>query len=194
MDKIDNTILKNRIATADLPGVPMDITFRPACVFLLLFDTNQPHLVFIQKADTEGYPWRNQMALPGGHIDPGDASPVETAFRELEEELQIKRDQVELIGSMGHFQTINSRDIEVFMGIWNGRGPIRYDKAEISRVLEIPVNKLISIHNARGFRDRRPNLLELKYPVGDVVIWGVTAKILHFFIEQIVLVSHDERN
>ena len=90
MNKIDTAILKNRIATTDLPGVPKGTTFRPACVFLLLFDTNQPHLVFIQKADTEGYPWRNQMALPGGHIDPGDASPVETAFRELEEELQIK--------------------------------------------------------------------------------------------------------
>ena len=192
MNRIDHCALKRRIAKADLPGIPKDASYRLACVFFLLFNTENPSLVTIKKADTEGYPWRNQMALPGGHIDENDPTPLESAYRELKEELNIPRDQVELIGSMGHFQTINRRDIEVFIGIWNGKGQIRYEKAEIARVLEIPVSKLIQIHKERGFNDRMPDVLELTYPVEDVVIWGVTAKILHFFIERIVPFSQRE--
>ena len=97
------------------PGPPASGPYKPTCVFLLLYNLAEPHILAIQKADTEGYPWRNQVALPGGHLEKEDASPLEGAFRELEEETRINRDQVELIGSLGHYQTINGRDIEAFM-------------------------------------------------------------------------------
>ena len=112
-------VLKQLIRNAPTPKPPLDGVYKPACVFLLLYELEDLHILAIQKADSEGYPWRNQVALPGGHIDPEDTSPLEGAFRELQEEVNIKRDQVELLGSIGHFQTINNRDIEVFIGHWN---------------------------------------------------------------------------
>ena len=157
----------------------------PACVFLLLFNRPGPYILAIQKSDTEGYPWRNQVALPGGHIESTDAGPVAAAFRELEEELNISKDQVDFIGSLGHFQTLTRpRDIEAFIGLWNGKGPVRYDATEIARILEIPLKTLVGIHQAKRYHDRQPDR-ELEYPFEDVVIWGATAKILHHFIELI---------
>jgi 8-oxo-dGTP pyrophosphatase MutT (NUDIX family) len=121
----------------------------PACVFLLLFNQPDPHILAIQKSDTEGYPWRNQVALPGGHLESTDSGPVEAVFRELEEELSIGKDQVDFIGSLGHFQTLTRpRDIEAFIGLWNGEGPVRFDAVEISRILKIPLKKLFGIHQA----------------------------------------------
>ena len=79
------------------------------------------------------------MALPGGHVDKADASPMDAAYRELEEEVNIPRNQIDFIGSMGHFQTINNKDIEVFVGIWNGKGPLAFDSEEIQRVFESSV-------------------------------------------------------
>jgi 8-oxo-dGTP pyrophosphatase MutT (NUDIX family) len=123
------------------------------------------------------------MALPGGHVEDDDATPLEAAFRELEEEVNIKRDQVELIGSTGHFQTTNNRDIQVFVGLWHNNGPVHFDSAEIARVLEVPVRKLIQTHMTNNYGGRTPDVDELTYPFEDVVIWGATARILHHFIE-----------
>lgn len=183
LDKIDSDCLKQIIRNAKLPRPPADAAFQPTCVFLLLFGRKEPLILAIQKADTKGYPWRNQVALPGGHVENSDASPVDAAYRELEEELKITRNQVELIGSMGHFQTINQKDIEVFIGFWNGEGPVRFDTDEIARILEVPLKKIIKTHIAAGFHDRTPPTDDLEYPLKDVVIWGVTARILHYFME-----------
>ena len=180
---IDIEGLRDIISNHPSPEPPDDRTFKPACVFLLVFDLEEPHILAIQKADSEGYPWRNQVALPGGHLDAEDISPLDGAFRELEEEMGISRDQVEFIGSLGHFQTINHRDIEVFTGLWEAGGPMRHDPAEISRILKIPLRVLVRTHNTKDFQGRTPDVDELRYPFEDVVIWGATARILHHFIE-----------
>ena len=120
-----------------------------------------------------------------------DADPVAAAFRELEEELKISKDQVDFIGSIGHFQTLTRpRDIEAFIGLWNGKGPIRWDATEIARILEIPLKTIAGIHQAKRYHDRQPDIRELEYPFEDVVIWGATAKILHHFIELIYPLIH----
>jgi len=152
-------------------------------VFLLLYDKGSPHILAIQKSDNKGYPWRNQVALPGGHVDANDVSSLQAAFRELKEELDISQNQVEYIGSIGHFQTINCRDIEVFTGIWREKGELIYDRKEISRVLEIPLRELVQTHKEKYFHGWMPDIAYLEYPFKDLVIWGVTAKILHYFIE-----------
>jgi hypothetical protein len=84
---------------------------------------------------------------------------------------------------MGHFQTINRRDIEVFTGLWKAVGAVRHDPTEISRILRIPFRALVQTHNAKNFHGRIPDVDELRYPFEDVVIWGATARILHHYIE-----------
>lgn len=185
-DTIDYSRLKEIIINSRPNGSPADDSRVPACVFLLLFNQPDPHILAIQKSDTEGYPWRNQVALPGGHMESTDAGPVAAAFRELEEELSISKDQVDFIGSLGHFQTLTRpRDIEAFIGLWHSREPVRFDATEIARILEIPLKTLIGIHQAECYHERQLNTDELEYPFEDVVIWGATAKILHHFIELI---------
>jgi 8-oxo-dGTP pyrophosphatase MutT (NUDIX family) len=183
--EIDIADLKDIISKGTTPGPPESGLYRPTCVFLLLFDLEEPHILAIQKADSEGYPWRNQVALPGGHLEKKDTSPLAAAFRELEEELSIGRDQVELLGSIGHYQTVNRRDIQAFVGVWNTVGPVRRDPVEISRILKIPVRALVQTHLARNYRNRIPDIEELTYPFEDVVVWGATARIFHYFIERL---------
>jgi coenzyme A diphosphatase NUDT7 len=183
-ETIDYSLLREIINSSGPKGPLADHCAKLACVFLLLFDRPDPHILAIQKSDTQGYPWRNQVALPGGHLERTDLSPVAAAFRELEEELNISRDQVDFIGSIGHFQTLTKpRDIEAFIGLWNGQGPVRYDSAEISRILQIPLKTLIQIHQARNYHEAGPDIRELEYPFEDVIIWGATAHIIFQFIE-----------
>jgi len=181
---LDTVCLQSLVRAAKIPESPAYGKLDATCVFLLLFGEERARCILaIQKSDSQGYPWRNQVALPGGHIDPADSSPEAAAYRELEEELRIPPGQVDLIGSLGHFQTTNQKVIEAFVGVWTGEGPVRYDPAEIARVLEIPLIRLVDIHRRRNFHGRIPDIRELRYPFEDVEIWGATARILHFFIE-----------
>lgn len=185
MIKLDAKRLRDLVAGAARPGAPGRF-FDSAAVFLLLYEQDEqdgPLVLAILKADTEGYPWRNQVALPGGHVDKADTSAKAAVFRELKEEMNIPAGQIDFIGSLGHFQTINRKDVEVFIGLWDGTGPVDYATEEIARVLEIPLEHLLETHAAAGFHGRHPGVDQLIYPFEDVQVWGLTAKIFHFFIE-----------
>jgi len=176
-------IIRSAIQNGSHPGPPDDGLFQTTSVIALLVFNKKVELLFIQKADVKGYPWANQMAFPGGHKDENDLSTKDTALRELTEEMGINRDNIEVLGSLGHFQTINSKDIEAWVGIWNQKDVIDYDRSEISRVFQIPLKYLIALHKKQGFHRQVPNVMQLSYPYEDVLIWGVTGKILYHLIQ-----------
>ncbi len=175
--------IHHAVAAAEHPGAPDPDVFRPTSVMALFLFSQAPLLLFIQKADREGYTWRNQMAFPGGHVEKTDPSAKQAALRELYEETGIVSKNVEVVGSLGHFQTLNNRDIQAFTGIWNRKDDIVFDPEEISRVFQIPFEHLWHTHHQKGYAGRRPSIMELTYPYKDVVIWGVTAKIVHHLLE-----------
>jgi len=53
-------------------------------------------------------------------------------------------------------------------------------------VFQIPVTHLLALHREKGYTGQRPHVLELTYPFEDVVIWGVTAKIVHHLLEVLI--------
>jgi len=181
----DTELLRRVTADAEPSGPPPETSSVRTCVFMLVFNKGKrPFLLAVLKADNHGYPWRNQVALPGGHIDETDSAPLSAAYRELEEEMQIHAAEVFFIGSLGHFPTIQQKDIEVFLGFWEGSpDAVHFDRSEIARVLEVSIPMLLQHHMGKHFHGRVPGVGELTYPAGDVVIWGATARIIHFFLE-----------
>ena len=185
--------LRNLLTTDRLPQSPFAGMPDHASVLMPLFEkSGHAHVLAILKADTEGYPWRNQVALPGGHVDDDDENSLATAYRELKEELNIDREQVEVVGSLGFFQTIRATEIEAFVGVWNGdRSRLRFDPGEISMILDIPLAGLIQTHVENFYAGSRPGVTRLIYPTGkknqgeDIVVWGVTAMIFHYFLEHL---------
>jgi len=176
-------VIKKVVKESDHPGPSAKGSYLPASVIALLSFDKEPTLMFIKKAEDKRYAWSGQMAFPGGHTDPEDNNRQETALRELKEEMGINQGNVELLGSIGHFSTINNREIETFIGVWNQKEDIVFDESEISRVIPISLNYLVSLHLEKGFNKERPDIFSLTYPFEDVVIWGVTAKMIFHLIE-----------
>ena len=187
MDK-NRCISKIRLAieNGSHSGPPDEDIFQSTSVIALFVFNADVELLFIQKADVQGYPWANQMAFPGGHKDKNDETTRHTALRELTEEMGISKANVEIIGSLGHFQTINNKDIEAWVGVWNQKEEIHYDRSEISRVFKIPLKYLIDIHKEKRFHQETPNVMTLIYPYEDVEIWGVTAWIVYHLIQILI--------
>ncbi len=178
--------IKTALDQADHPGPPMINGYRKTSVMALFLADPAPELLFIQKADRKGYPWRNQMAFPGGHLDKADPNALAAAFREVEEELGIRPKNVDTMGSLGHFQTINNTSIHAFAGFWNRQDRIDFDTREISRVITIPLGYLQNLHKEKNYHRTVPHIMDLTYPFEDVVIWGATAKILYHLLEILI--------
>ena len=178
--------IKTAIQNGPHPQSPTPGMFEPTSVMALFFFEQQIKLLFIQKADVKGYVWANQMAFPGGHKDEGDHSSKHTALRELQEEMGISSKNVDTIGSLGHFQTLNNKDIEAWTGIWNQKDTIDHDTSEISRVFKIPLAHLITIHKENKYHIQTVDFMSLVYPYEDVTIWGVTAKIVCHMLDLII--------
>lgn len=178
-------IIRSAVKNGSHPQAPDEGLYDATSVIALFIFEEEPKLLFIRKADVEGYPWAGQMAFPGGHKDKTDVSTKHTALRELKEEMGISADNVDVIGSLGHFQTIKDKDIEAWVGVWDGQDGVCYDSAEIAQVFRIPLKTLMDHHVEKGFHrfDYPPNVMWLKYPYKEVLIWGVTAKIVYHLIE-----------
>ncbi|UCE58444.1 MAG: CoA pyrophosphatase [Phycisphaerales bacterium] len=171
-----------RAAWEPLPDYELD------SVCLLLFDRGETMLLTIQKTDSDGYHWRDQIALPGGRIEEEDLCATAAALRELHEELGIEPGEVEVLGSIGHFQTASlTNDLEVIVGRWLQPSQLRVDEREVARVLELSLAELMELHHAGSRTALAPGPAgdEFEYAIANVRIWGVTARILHDFLNML---------
>ncbi len=102
----NDVFLKGVIGSSLHPELPVCNSLKRTSVFLLMKDTDEREILTILKSDTPGYAWRNQIALPGGHVDEVDKTPLDAAFRELSEELNIRSENITVAGSLGHFRPL----------------------------------------------------------------------------------------
>ena len=84
---------------------PLRFSVRPdtrqAAVAVVLRERGgHTEVLFIQRAVKEGDPWSGDMAFPGGHREPADASLAAAAIRETAEEIGLVIEPADMIGEL----------------------------------------------------------------------------------------------
>jgi 8-oxo-dGTP pyrophosphatase MutT (NUDIX family) len=128
-----------------------------------------------------------EVALPGGKIEPEDASPVEAALREAEEEVGLPMSAVEPVGLLAPYPTPSGFRIFPVIGLVDGRPALTANPSEVAEVFSVPLGFVLdpgnhreeSIQHATG----RRHFFSLQY--GHHRIWGVTGNILRRFYEEV---------
>ena len=159
---------------------------RPAAVLIPVVDHPQPTVLLTQRAahlnDHAG-----QIAFPGGKIDATDASPLETALREAEEEIGLHREFVDPIGYLDLYGTsFGFRILPTVARVRPGFG-MRINKSEVDDAFEVPLTFLMDPANhqlhSREFRGMERSYYAM--PFAERYIWGATAGILRLLYERI---------
>lgn len=153
---------------------------RPAAVVALLYRTGQGwHLPLTVRPTTlRGH--AGQISLPGGVVEPAEASET-AALREMEEELGVDRGGVRLLGRLSPLYVFVSEfQIWPWVAVAAETPSFRPSPDEVSELLEIPLAHLLD-PASRGMHGRRQRGIDLSAPHfiwGRHRIWGATAMIL----------------
>jgi 8-oxo-dGTP pyrophosphatase MutT (NUDIX family) len=164
---------------------------RKAAVAVILRDGGAGiELLFIRRAEHPRDPWSGQMGLPGGRVDPGDASPLEAALRETREEIAL--DLRALGRPLGRLSEVRTHlplgsvphSVVPFAFAVEGDPPLRKNE-EVQEVLWVPFPFLLDKGNRSAFTWVRKGLpLPMPcYTFQGRVIWGLTLKIVDELIE-----------
>jgi 8-oxo-dGTP pyrophosphatase MutT (NUDIX family) len=161
---------------------------RPAAVLIPVVDHPQPTVLLTQRSahlnDHAG-----QIAFPGGKIDATDASPLDTALREAEEEIGLSRQFVDPIGYLDLYGTSFGFRILPTVARVRPGFELRISKSEVDDAFEVPLAFLMDPANhqvhSREFRGMERSYYAM--PFAERYIWGATAGILRVLYERIYL-------
>jgi 8-oxo-dGTP pyrophosphatase MutT (NUDIX family) len=161
---------------------------RPAAVLIPVVDHPQPTVLLTQRAahlnDHAG-----QISFPGGKIDATDASPLDAALREAEEEIGLNREFIDPIGYLDLYATgFGFRILPTLARIKPGF-KLRINEREVDDAFEVPLAFLMDPANhqlhSKEFRGMERSYYAM--PFAERYIWGATAGILRVLYERIYL-------
>jgi 8-oxo-dGTP pyrophosphatase MutT (NUDIX family) len=161
---------------------------RPAAVLIPVVDHPQPTVLLTQRSahlnDHAG-----QISFPGGKIDATDATPLDTALREAEEEIGLSREFVDPIGYLDLYGTsFGFRILPAVARVKPGFS-LRINKSEVDDAFEVPLAFLMDPVNhqvhSKEFRGMERSYYAM--PFEERYIWGATAGILRVLYERICL-------
>ena len=159
----------------------------PAAVMVLLYPKDGEYCILLNKRSEQVEHHKGEISFPGGAADPEDRDPLETALRETEEEMGIKRGDITVLGEMDEVATRSQFRVQVFTGTIEYPYKFSPSAIEIAEVIEFPVPALMDPANRRvetRWDDGQP-VTSYSYVHEEHVVFGVTAKILQRCIELI---------
>jgi 8-oxo-dGTP pyrophosphatase MutT (NUDIX family) len=153
--------------------------YRAAAVLIPITDREKPGVILTQRPS-----WlrshAGQVAFPGGKIDDGDASAIDAALREAEEELALARERVTVLGEADAYYSGSGYRIAPIIGVIPPDLPLIANPQEVEDWFEVPLDFLLN-----------PESLEKKSAIWQGQerqyydmdwqgrrIWGVTAGII----------------
>ncbi|MCJ7824161.1 MAG: CoA pyrophosphatase, partial [Anaerolineales bacterium] len=146
------------ILAARDPSVRAEWEARPAAVLIPIYlHQDQWHLVYTRRTD-QVEQHRGQVSFPGGLIEDQDASARETALREAEEEIGIKREAVRILGPLDTLLTVTQFEIHPFVGLIPWPCSFKPNPDEVAHIFSVPLQWLSDPGNVeKRFRKPIPN-------------------------------------
>ena len=192
----------------ELPGVPSQMKMVPAirmkdmekrrwdnnarkAAVLICFypdGDGEIRLALIRRNEYDGV-HSGQISFPGGKYEEDDSDLIHTALREAEEETNILKDKVEVLGEITPVYIPPSNYIVQPVIGWTHKHPdfIR-EKAEVSEILSISLTELFnpSFRQVKDILHKEFNIIDVPcFYIQEHIIWGATAMMLSEVVDLI---------
>lgn len=175
---------------------------KSAVMILLQENQGEQNIIFeVRSLNLRHQP--GDICLPGGKIEE-DESPLQAAVRETMEELNLKDDDIEVLGEMDYFVSPYGSIMYPFVAVLKNKNIVP-NLQEVDHVFSVPIKYLLTtepthyqmsigpsstedfpFHLIRGGRDynfSKGKIDQYFYKYENYVIWGFTARIVKAFID-----------
>ncbi len=168
--------------------VPPPADARQSAVMVLLYPhSDDLHFVLIQRSATHNDDkHKGQIGLPGGKHEEVDVNFLQTALRELEEEIGVISNHVQVLGALTPiYIPVSGFQVHPFVGFLPERPSFTLQDTEVVGMIEAPLTWLKN----GGNKQLRPIRINSEVVLKDIpcfviehhVIWGATAMMLNEF-------------
>lgn len=176
---------------------------KKSAVTILLLDEGEKTSVIFEVRSLTLRRQPGDICLPGGKVEKGE-TPREAAIRETMEELNLQRDDIEVIGDMDYVVTPYGFIMYPFVAKLN-KSEIKPNREEVDHVFKVPLEFFIEsspelfelplvpnpgedfpyhlIRNGKDYQFRVGKIPEYFYKYNDYIIWGFTALIIKSFVD-----------
>lgn len=143
------------------------------------------HLLFTKRSSHVSN-HRGQISFPGGRVEPEDASLLDTALRESEEEIGLRREDVKVLGPLDDSITLGKFRITPYVGMIPADYAFVPDPREVDYLIEVPLRDFLDPGLLRTEEHVYPDGVTRPvyfYTMGDEVVWGATARIIKHWLD-----------
>lgn len=154
--------------------------FKFAAVMITIHFTNKgPNVILIKRTKLVKN-HAGEISFPGGNFMKDDIEMLETAIREMREEVGIQIEKEWVIGHLNAERTLSSRYIIYPYVVLIDRIPrITDTNYEVEKIIDAPLIPLLESRENDIEHEKEFSIAGLpKFTYKDEVIWGATARIL----------------
>ncbi len=153
------------------------------CAVMMAFyehegDTYLP--MMLRPAYSRAHP--NQIAFPGGKKEEQDVDLIETAIREMEEEIGVRVSRQNVIGQLSPVYIPPSNALVTpIVGFLDSKPQYIPDESEVAEVLDVRFEDLMNPNNISFKKVTLTNGESIEMPAykaNNTVIWGGTARMI----------------
>ncbi len=162
---------------------------REAAVLMPIFESEGEPFFLLTLRTNEVLTHKGQISFPGGMRHDGETLQA-TALRETYEEVGIQTNKIEILGQFHEYLSNTGYCVTPFAGYIQEPNCAVPQAREVAEILHVPVR--IFMDPARLRVEQRLRLGKMMdvhfYSYGQHEIWGLTARIIKDFLEQVHLI------
>jgi len=156
-----------------------------SAVLVLITPVENDFAITLTKRTKSGGPHSGQISLPGGRYEEGDVSLVNTALREASEEINLRKDSVNVIGSMTElFIPVSNFLVYPVVATAFPHPELKPNEKEVEQIFSLTFSTLHDENLVKRKKFISTSRGEIEAPYFDIKgfeIWGATAMILSEF-------------
>jgi len=153
---------------------------RRSAVMLIIYLKNERYYILLNKRSEKVEHHKGEISFPGGAKDAEDNTMLDVALRETYEEMGISPKDIQVLGELSEVATNSGFVINPFVATIPYPYRFQISSAEITEVIEMPLDSLLdhTNHREEAWIYEESLVRGFMYAYNEHLVYGATARIL----------------